>query len=48
VTASETVFVDDAPGNVAGARAVGMRAVLVGPRPDDVPLALAELAELLG
>jgi epoxide hydrolase-like predicted phosphatase len=48
VAASETVFVDDAPGNVAGARAVGMRAVLVGPRPDDVPLALAELAELLG
>ena len=48
VTAAETVFVDDAPGNVVGARAVGMRAVLVGPRPTDVPAALDELRSLLG
>lgn len=48
VSAPETVFVDDAPGNVEAARAVGMRAVLVGPRPADVPAALDELAALLG
>ena len=48
VSAAETVFVDDAPGNVVGARAVGMRAVLVGPRPTDVPAALDELRSLLG
>ncbi|MBU6215851.1 MAG: HAD family phosphatase [Acidobacteria bacterium] len=47
VSAAETVFVDDAPGNVVGARAVGMRAVLVGPQPDDVAVALAELDDLL-
>ncbi|MBS1836919.1 MAG: HAD family phosphatase [Actinobacteria bacterium] len=45
--ASEAVFIDDAPGNVEGALAVGMRAVLIGPRRDDVPAALAELDSLL-
>ncbi len=48
VDAAETVFVDDAPGNVVAARAVGMRAVRVGPRPTDVPAALDELRSLLG
>lgn len=38
------VFLDDAEGNVAGARAVGMHAVLVGP--DPMP-ALAELDRIL-
>ncbi len=47
VAASEAVFVDDAPGNVDGARAVGMQAVLIGPRRDDVPVALAELRSIL-
>lgn len=47
VTASEAVFIDDAPGNVDGARRVGMRAVLIGPQRSDVPAALAELDELL-
>jgi epoxide hydrolase-like predicted phosphatase len=43
VTADETVFIDDALGNVVGARAVGIRAVHVGPQPSDVAAALAEL-----
>lgn len=43
VAASEAVFIDDAPGNVDGARAVGMAAVLIGPRRNDVPVALSEL-----
>jgi putative hydrolase of the HAD superfamily len=47
VTAAETVFVDDAPGNVAAAEAVGLRAVLIGPRRDDVPEALAEIDRLV-
>lgn len=40
----ESVFLDDAPGNVEGARAVGMRAILVE---DDYARALAELDALL-
>jgi len=47
VDAAETVFVDDAVGNVVGARAVGMRAVHVGPRPSDVAAAIAELEDHL-
>jgi epoxide hydrolase-like predicted phosphatase len=38
------VFLDDAPGNVDGARRAGLQAMLVGPDPDD---ALAELEALL-
>jgi len=47
VTASEAVFIDDAPGNVAGARAVGIRSVLIGHERDDVVAALAELDVLV-
>jgi epoxide hydrolase-like predicted phosphatase len=43
VAAPAAVFVDDAPGNVLGAQAVGMRAVLIGTEPADVAVALAEL-----
>jgi epoxide hydrolase-like predicted phosphatase len=43
VAAPAAVFVDDAPGNVLGAQAVGMRAVLIGTEPADVSVALAEL-----
>jgi epoxide hydrolase-like predicted phosphatase len=43
VAAPSAVFVDDAPGNVVGAQAVGMRAVLIGTEPADVAVALAEL-----
>jgi epoxide hydrolase-like predicted phosphatase len=44
VAPERSVFLDDHAGNVAGARAVGMHAVLVGP--DPMP-ALAELDRLL-
>jgi len=44
IAPAEAVFLDDAPGNVAGARAVGMQAVLVGR--DPMP-ALAELDAIL-
>lgn len=47
VAAPDTVFIDDAPGNVAGARAVGMSAVLIGQQRTDVPAALAELRSLV-
>lgn len=47
VVASEAVFIDDAPGNVEGARAVGMNAVLIGPRRSDVPDALSRLDALV-
>ncbi|MCO5305956.1 MAG: HAD-IA family hydrolase, partial [Microthrixaceae bacterium] len=47
VAAPDTVFIDDAPGNVAGARAVGMNAVLIGQQRADVPAALAELRSLV-
>jgi putative hydrolase of the HAD superfamily len=42
-----TAFVDDAPGNVEGARRAGLHAVLIGPRPSDEPAAIAALGELL-
>ena len=42
--ASQVVFVDDAPGNVDGARAVGITSVLVGQSAADVPLAMAEIS----
>ncbi len=48
VRADEAVFIDDAPGNVAGAAAVGMAAVLIGQERSDVPAALAEVEALLG
>ena len=44
----EVVFVDDAPGNVAGAEAVGIRSVLVGPTRDEVPTAIAAIEANLG
>ena len=47
VPADRTLFVDDAPGNIAGAEAVGLHAVLVGPRREDVPEALARIDQLL-
>lgn len=43
VAAEDSVFIDDAAGNVAGARAVGMRAVLIGPHRRDVSAAMTEL-----
>lgn len=47
VTAGEALFLDDAPGNVAGAEAVGMRAVLMGRDRSDVAGAVAEIESLL-
>src|SRR5262249_50235069 len=44
VEAERTAFLEDAPGNVAGATAVGMQAILVG---EDFIAALAALDELL-
>jgi epoxide hydrolase-like predicted phosphatase len=44
VEPSRAVFLDDAEGNVAGARAVGMHAILVGPDPGP---ALEELDRIL-
>ena len=44
VEPEETVFLDDAPGNVEAARALGMRAILVS---DDHTAALAELDRLI-
>ncbi len=43
VAPSASVFLDDAPGNVAGARSAGLHAILV----DQPPAALAELDALL-
>ncbi len=48
VAPGEALFVDDAPGNVRGARAAGLEAVLIGPQRADVPAALAELSRLAG
>lgn len=45
VAPERCVFLDDAVGNVAGAEAVGMRAILVGL---DITPALAELDQVLG
>lgn len=44
VAPERAVFLDDAPGNVAGARSAGLHAILV----EDVDGALAELDALLG
>lgn len=44
---SEAVFVDDAPGNVAGAEAVGISSVLIGQDRSDVPAAIAAIEEYL-
>ena len=43
VAAADTVFIDDAAGNVAGAERVGIRGVLIGPQRSDVAAALQEL-----
>jgi epoxide hydrolase-like predicted phosphatase len=48
VAAAHAVFIDDAAGNVEGARAVGMSAVLIGPHRSDVPAALDEMRALVG
>jgi putative hydrolase of the HAD superfamily len=45
IAPERAVFIDDAPGNVAGARALGMQAVLVAPDPAE---AIAELRQLVG
>jgi epoxide hydrolase-like predicted phosphatase len=45
VPAHRVAFLDDAPGNVAAARALGIRAIHVG---DPVSAALEELAALIG
>lgn len=47
VHASQAVFVDDAPGNVAGAEAVGIASVLIGQDRSDVPAAIAAIEEHL-
>lgn len=47
VRASQAVFVDDAPGNVAGAEAVGLTSVLIGQNRSDVPAAIAAIEEHL-
>lgn len=44
IAPADAVFLDDAPGNVVGARAAGLQAILV----DDVDAALSELEALLG
>jgi putative hydrolase of the HAD superfamily len=48
VDAPEAVFIDDALGNVDGARAVGMQAVHIGPSRSDVATALGELRAIVG
>jgi putative hydrolase of the HAD superfamily len=48
VGADEAVFIDDAPGNVAGAEKVGLATVLIGSQRSDVPTAIAELRRLTG
>lgn len=47
VAPADAVFIDDAIGNVNGARAVGMAAVHIGHQRSDVPTALAELRSLI-
>lgn len=47
-TAERTAFVDDAVGNVAGARRAGLQAVLIGPHPSDEPAAIDALRALVG
>lgn len=48
VDVTTTVFIDDAPGNVAAAASLGMQTVHIGPRRDDVPAALDALRRLTG
>lgn len=45
---ADVVFVDDAPGNVVGAEAVGIRSVLVGPTREELPAAIAAIETYLG
>ena len=47
VTAEEAVFVDDAPGNIAGAEAVGIAGVLIGTDRSDVAAAIAAVDALV-
>lgn len=47
VGASQAVFIDDAPGNVAGAEAVGIASVLIGHDRSDVAAAIAAMEEHL-
>lgn len=47
VAPEEAAFVDDAPGNVAGAEAVGIASVLVGHERSEVPAAITELEDLI-
>jgi len=48
VAAHEAAFIDDAAGNVEGARRVGLHAVHIGPHPEDEPAAIEALAGLVG
>jgi epoxide hydrolase-like predicted phosphatase len=48
VAAHEAAFIDDAAGNVEGARRVGLHAVHIGPHPGDEPAAIQALAGLVG
>jgi len=48
VSADEAVFIDDAAGNIAGARKVGLHAVLIGSSRSDVPTAIDELRTIIG
>lgn len=48
VEVAATAFIDDAPGNVAAAEAVGLRAVQIGPERSDVPAAIHTLRQLAG
>ena len=47
VDAAEVVFIDDAPGNVHGARSVGIDSVLIGHDRADVAVAIGEIEALL-
>lgn len=47
VAAHEAVFLDDAPGNVAGAAEVGLHAMLVGPERGDVAAAIEQVEALV-
>jgi len=48
VQPDQALFVDDAAGNVRGAQAAGLSAVLIGPQRSDVPAAIAQLSALAG
>ncbi|MCB1272204.1 MAG: HAD family phosphatase [Microthrixaceae bacterium] len=47
VEAGEAVFIDDAPGNVAGAEAIGITSVLIGHDRDDTAVAIERLEALI-